>query len=149
LVRTFDIYKFFVDAYLVLYVVRVYIVRSRVIRERDPRVELIPCQEKKLVEIIDECSFYSLNCNRVTRVKEQNQDRVIRNRYPADTVVCFVDTYPLDSKGSYPLLETNFEDFCSSMNCLFMNSSPFTPKTSMLILLTVCHFILSQFHIFT
>jgi len=35
------------------------IVRSRVIRERDPCVELIPCQEKKLVEIIDECSFYS------------------------------------------------------------------------------------------
>ena len=92
------------------------------------------------------CICRSENQARVVRKKDNAIQRI--KHYPADSVVCFVDTYPLENQGSYTFFKTNFQD----SDCLFMDSkihiSPFTPKTSMLILLSVCHFIPSLFPIF-
>ena len=52
-------------------------------------------------------------------------------------------------QGSYPFSETNFQDFSRTQIDFFrtlkFTLTPFTPKFSMLILLTVCH----TFHIFS
>ena len=85
------------------------------------------------------------------RCRSENQARVIRKKdNTIQLIAWFVLLTLIHWKTRFRILffKRNFQD----SDCLFMDSkihiSPFTPKTSMLILLSVCHFIPSLFPIF-